>query len=112
MNVCVKHPLSRTLRVAAVGLLLSASATIASSAVAQNAAPSQNETRIVRVSATPDAVPQHISLALNKAAVIELDRDARAFYDKARADAGPEAGDVENHASYLGIEEHAAGLPV
>jgi alkaline phosphatase len=28
------------------------------------------------------------------------------------ADAGPEAGDVENHASYLGIEEHAAGLPV
>lgn len=36
-----------------------------------------NESRIIKISASPNAVPQHLSLALNKAAVIELDSDAR-----------------------------------
>ena len=57
--------------------MCSSDLTIASSAVAQNAPAVQNESRIIRISAQADAAPQHISLALNKAAVIELDRDAR-----------------------------------
>jgi pilus assembly protein CpaC len=49
---------------------------LGSSALAQGASPPE-ESRIVRVSASTEAAPHHLSLALNKAAVIELDRDAR-----------------------------------
>ena len=49
----------------------------ASSALAQNSAPGVDESRIIRISASTANTPQHLSLALNKAAVIELDRDAR-----------------------------------
>ena len=36
-----------------------------------------NESRIVKISASPDGAPQRLSLALNKAAIVELDTDAR-----------------------------------
>jgi pilus assembly protein CpaC len=36
-----------------------------------------SETRIIKVSASPDGAPQHLALALNKAVVVELDSDAR-----------------------------------
>ena len=49
----------------------------ASSALAQNTASGAEESRIIRISASTANTPQHLSLALNKAAVIELDRDAR-----------------------------------
>ena len=35
------------------------------------------ESRIIRVSAQPGGLPQRLSLSLNKAAILELDRDAR-----------------------------------
>jgi pilus assembly protein CpaC len=50
---------------------------VAGSALAQNATPGVDESRIIRISASTANTPQHLSLALNKAAVIELDRDAR-----------------------------------
>jgi pilus assembly protein CpaC len=50
---------------------------VASSALAQNSPLSVDESRIIRISASNASTPQHLSLALNKAAVIELDRDAR-----------------------------------
>src|SRR4030095_7359117 len=37
----------------------------------------QGESRIIKISASPNGAPQHLSLALNKAAVVELDSDAR-----------------------------------
>ena len=43
-------------------------------AVAQQSA---TESRIIRVSAQPGGLPQSLSLSLNKAAILELDRDAR-----------------------------------
>ncbi len=43
-------------------------------AVAQQ---SVTESRIIRVSAQPGGLPQRLSLSLNKAAILELDRDAR-----------------------------------
>ena len=36
-----------------------------------------SESRIIKISASPNAAPQHLSLALNKAAIVELDTDAR-----------------------------------
>jgi pilus assembly protein CpaC len=36
-----------------------------------------NESRIIRISASPNAAPQRMSLALNKAVIVELDSDAR-----------------------------------
>jgi pilus assembly protein CpaC len=50
---------------------------VASSALAQSPVPGVDESRIIRISASTASTPQHLSLALNKAAVIELDRDAR-----------------------------------
>jgi pilus assembly protein CpaC len=38
---------------------------------------STSESRIIKISASPDGSPQHLSLALNKAAILELDSDAR-----------------------------------
>jgi pilus assembly protein CpaC len=56
-------------------------AVFATAAVAQNAAPapapSFDASRIIRIAASTSAAPQHISLGLNKAVVIELDQDAR-----------------------------------
>ena len=48
-----------------------------SSARAESAGPVPDESRIIRVAATAGGAPQHISLGLNKAVVVELDRDAR-----------------------------------
>lgn len=65
-------------RVAAVGLLTVAMAAASSRVVAQDANPAvQNESSIIKISAAPGAPPQHLSLPLNKAIIIELDRDAR-----------------------------------
>ena len=50
---------------------------VTGSALAQNAAPGVDESRIIRISASTANTPQHLTLAVNKAAVIELDRDAR-----------------------------------
>ncbi len=45
--------------------------------LAQQAPQASDESRVIRIVSTGNSSPQHISLALNKAAVIELDRDAR-----------------------------------
>ena len=62
---------------ATASLLAVLAMAVASSALAQNTAPGVDESRIIRISASTANTPQHLSLALNKAAVIELDRDAR-----------------------------------
>jgi pilus assembly protein CpaC len=62
---------------ATASLLAALAMALASSALAQNAIPGADESRIIRISASTASTPQHLSLALNKAAVIELDRDAR-----------------------------------
>ena len=62
---------------AAASLLAALAMAVAGAAWAQNAAPVADESRIIRISASTGAAPHHLSLALNKAAVIELDRDAR-----------------------------------
>jgi len=68
----------RTLFLYATASLLAVLAmAVASSALAQSTTPGVDESRIIRISASTANVPQHLSLALNKAAVIELDRDAR-----------------------------------
>jgi len=59
------------------GVLLFAGLAAVPSALAQNAGPRPEESRIVHIVASPSAAPQRISLALNKAAVVELDQDAR-----------------------------------
>ncbi len=62
---------------ATASLLAVLAMAFASPALAQNPAPGVDESRIIRISASTANIPQHLSLALNKAAVIELDRDAR-----------------------------------
>jgi len=62
---------------ATASLLAVLTMAVASSALAQNAVPGVDESRIIRISASTAGAPHHLSLALNKAAVIELDRDAR-----------------------------------
>ena len=62
---------------ATASLLAVLAIAVASSALAQNSTPSIDESRIIRISASNASTPQHLSLALNKAAVIELERDAR-----------------------------------
>ena len=52
-------------------------ALVASSAFAQSASPVADESRIIRLSAATSGAPQRFSLALNKAVIVELDRDAR-----------------------------------
>src|SRR6267378_3382952 len=69
-------------RIAAVGLLTAAIAAVGTPVAAQNTAPpaqaqSQSESRIIRIAAAPNSAPHQITLALNKAAIIELDHDAR-----------------------------------
>jgi pilus assembly protein CpaC len=63
-------------RRASAGVFTVAAVAIGASALAQETVPA-DESRIIHISASASTVPQHISLALNKAAVIELDRDAR-----------------------------------
>jgi pilus assembly protein CpaC len=63
------------LRGAAIALLISGlMAGTASTAAAQDTA---TQSRIVRVSSQPGGLPQKLSLSLNKAVILELDRDAR-----------------------------------
>jgi len=62
-------------RIAAVCVLSMAMLGIGTSVVAQSPA-AQTESSIIRISGAPNA-PQKLSLPLNKAAIIELDRDAR-----------------------------------
>ncbi len=62
---------------ATASLLAVLAMAIVSPALAQNITPGVDESRIIRISASTSNAPQHLSLALNKAAVIELDRDAR-----------------------------------
>jgi len=63
-------------RLATVGLLTVAMLGFGPPAVAQTLA-TQTESSIIKISAAPNAAPQKISLPLNKAIIIELDRDAR-----------------------------------
>jgi len=69
----LRSTLSRT----AASVLVLASVTAASSALAQNTASVPEESRIIHISGSGATAPQHLSLALNKAAIIELDRDTR-----------------------------------
>ena len=63
-------------RIAAMALLTVAVAAVGDSVAAQSTSPpAQTESSIIRLTAT--GATQRISLALNKAAVIELDQDAR-----------------------------------
>ncbi len=65
-------------RIAAMGLLTVAIASVSGSVAAQNqagAAPTASS--VIRLATAPGSAPQRISLALNKAAVVELDIDAR-----------------------------------
>ena len=62
---------------ATASLLAVLAMAVASSALAENTNSGVDESRIIRISASTANTPQHLSLALNKAAVIELDRDAR-----------------------------------
>ena len=58
--------------------LMVVAALAGSSAVrAESASLAPDESRIIRVAASATGAPQHISLGLNKAVVVELDRDAR-----------------------------------
>ena len=58
------------------GVFLIAAVAIGASAVAQESFPMTDESRIIHITAGSTA-PQHISLGLNKAAIIDLDRDVR-----------------------------------
>jgi pilus assembly protein CpaC len=65
-------------RIAAMGLLSVAIATVSGSVAAQNKAPAtQTDSSVIRLATAPGSTSQRISLALNKAAVVELDLDAR-----------------------------------
>ena len=64
------------LRRTSAGVFSVAVVAIGASASAQPV-PVTDESRVIHIAASATAAPQHISLALNKAAVIELDRDAR-----------------------------------
>lgn len=69
MNARTKTPMRTVLRLLAAALLAGVTG-----AHAQNAA---TESRIIQIAAQPGAAPHQLSLSLNKAAIIELDRDAR-----------------------------------
>jgi len=65
-------------RIVAMGLLTVAMVTVSGSVAAQNnAAPPATSSSVIKLAANPNGAPQRMSLALNKAAVIELDVDAR-----------------------------------
>ena len=64
-------------RIATTGLLTVAIATVSGSVAAQNAGPVQAQSSVIRLVSKPGGTSQRISLALNNAAVIELDVDAR-----------------------------------
>jgi pilus assembly protein CpaC len=59
------------------GVLAVAVVAIGASALAQETVPVTDESHVIHIIASTSTAPQHISLALNKAVVIELDRDAR-----------------------------------
>ncbi len=64
------------LRHAAAALALASVISVGGSAVAQPLEPG-TESRIIHIAAAPGAMPQHLPLSLNKAAILELDTDAR-----------------------------------
>jgi pilus assembly protein CpaC len=65
-------------RIAAMGLLTVAMATVSGSVAAQNnAAPPLTSSSVIKLVANPNGAPQRISLGLNKAIVVDLDTDAR-----------------------------------
>ncbi len=68
-------------RIATMGLLTVAMATGSSSVAAQNAGlaapPAQTQSSVIRIVSKPGGTTQRVSLALNNAAVVELDIDAR-----------------------------------
>jgi len=65
-------------RIVAMGLLTVAMVTVSGSVAAQNnAVPPATSSSVIKLAANPNGAPQRISLALNKAAVVELDADAR-----------------------------------
>jgi pilus assembly protein CpaC len=66
----------RSLNRLSAGFLVLA-ATIASVASAQNVAPVADQTQLIHISAATNPTAQHVLLALNKATVVELDRDVR-----------------------------------
>jgi pilus assembly protein CpaC len=72
----MKH-LNSFFRRTSAGVFAVAAAAIGASALAQEPVPVTDESRVIHITASASTAPQHISLALNKAAVIELDRDAR-----------------------------------
>ena len=68
-------------QIAMVSLLTVAMLGIGNPVAAQSvSAVSQTESSIIKISAAPNAAPQKLSLPLNKAAIIELDRDARDIF--------------------------------
>jgi pilus assembly protein CpaC len=64
------------LRQAAAALALASLVSASGSAGAQPLQPG-TESRIIHIAAAPGAMPQHLPLGLNKAAILELDTDAR-----------------------------------
>ncbi|HXJ02957.1 MAG TPA: type II and III secretion system protein family protein [Micropepsaceae bacterium] len=72
----MKH-LNSFFRRTSAGVFVVAAVAFGASALAQETSPVLDESRIIHIAATANEAPQHITLALNKAAVIELDRDAR-----------------------------------
>jgi pilus assembly protein CpaC len=64
-------------RLAVLGFVI-AVAPAGPAAFAQNVVPQvPAPARIIHIAASPDGAPQHLSLSLNNAAIIELDKDAR-----------------------------------
>ncbi|HEX3485022.1 MAG TPA: type II and III secretion system protein family protein [Micropepsaceae bacterium] len=72
----MKH-LNSFFRRTTAGVFVAAIVTAGASALAQETPSAPEESRIIHVAASANTAPQHISLALNKAAIIELDTDAR-----------------------------------
>lgn len=75
MSMHSNYPKRIAMRGAAIALLVSGLMVgNATTAAAQDTA---TQSRIIRVSSQPGGLPQKLSLSLNKAAILELDRDAR-----------------------------------
>ena len=64
-------------RIAAMGLLTVAMVTVNGSVAAQNNAAPATSSSVIKLAANPSGAPQRISLPLNKAAIVELEADAR-----------------------------------
>ncbi len=69
--------LRASFRRTATSVLLLGAIAIAGPVMADTPTPAATESRIIHVAASLNGEPQHVSLALNKAAVLELDTDVR-----------------------------------